>query len=86
MIRKFSLQITITEELECHDNCNDGPCCLNGGKCTENKSGNICICPHRYMGQYCEIGKLVALKYINICIRYNQINHSKNFVRSFSTL
>ena len=57
MIRKFSLQITITEELECHDNCNDGPCCLNGGKCTEN----------RYMGQYCEIGKLVALKYINIC-------------------
>ena len=66
MVRKISLEIIITEELECHDNCNDGPCCLNGGKCTENRSGNICICPPRFMGQYCEIGKLIALKYINM--------------------
>ena len=75
MVRKISLQIIITEELECHDNCNDGPCCLNGGKCTENRSGNICICPPRFMGQYCEIGKLVVLKYINMnsvkIINYN---------------
>ena len=37
----------------------DGPCCLNVGNCTESSStpkiGNICSCPHRYIGQYCEI-------------------------------
>ena len=52
-------------ELDCHrmdwQECLkfDGPCCMNGGNCMESsstpKNGNICSCPHRYIGQYCEI-------------------------------
>ena len=38
-------------------------CCMNNGYCNEHysipvKGGNICSClSHRYIGQYCEIGK-----------------------------
>ena len=52
-------------ELDCHQTegreCSKigGPCCLNNGNCMEpsftKKDGNICSCPNRYMGQYCEI-------------------------------
>lgn len=35
--------------------------CYNGGLCVNNVSNYLCNCLVRYMGDYCEIGKVFVI-------------------------